>query len=119
GRVVETLEKRAGDRVVEEVERLAYHALRGEVWDKALSFSRQQGEKVMARSAHREAIGYFGQALGALTYLPATRDMQEQAIDLHLALRNALIPFGDSGRILACLREAESLATALDDSRRL
>jgi len=118
-RIVETLEKIAGDRVVEEVEWLAYHALRGEVWDKALAYCRQAGEKVMARSAHREAVGYFEQALDALKYLPETRDMQEQAIDLQLALRNALIPYGDSGRILACLREAESLATALDDSRRL
>jgi predicted ATPase len=34
-RIVETLEALAGDRVAEQVERLAHHALRGEVWDKA------------------------------------------------------------------------------------
>ena len=38
---------------------------------------------------------------------------------LRLALRSALQPSGDSGRILASLREAESLAAALDDPRRL
>ena len=43
----------------------------------------------------------------------------EQAIDLRLALRSALLPSGDSGRILAYLREAETLAAALDDPRRL
>jgi tetratricopeptide (TPR) repeat protein len=42
-----------------------------------------------------------------------------QAIDLRLALRSALFPSSDSARILACLREAEALAIALDDHRRL
>ena len=45
--------------------------------------------------------------------------MHEQAIDLRLALRSALFPSGDSERILGYLREAETLAAALDDPRRL
>ena len=65
-RIVEALEALAGDRLTEQVERLAHHALRGEVWDKALAYCRQAGEKAMARSAHREAVGYFEQALSAL-----------------------------------------------------
>src|SRR4029453_4351955 len=69
--------------------------------------------------AYREAVGYFEQALSALAHLPETRDTGEQAIDLRLALRSALQPSGDLGRILACLREAEALAAALDDPRRL
>ena len=73
----------------------------------------------MARLAHREAAGYFEQALSALPHLPETRDTCEQAIDLRLALRSALLPSGDFGRILVCLREAEALAAALDDPRRL
>ena len=118
-RIVEALEALAGDRVAEQVERLAHHALRGEVWDKALAYCRQAGEKAMARSAHREAVGYFEQALSALPHLPEQRDTREQAIDLRLALRSALLPSGDSGRILAYLHEAEALAEALDDPRRL
>ena len=91
-RIVEALEALAGDRVAEQVERLAHHALRGEVWDKALAYCRQAGEKAMARSAHREAVGYFEQALSALPHLPEQRDTREQAIDLRLALRSALLP---------------------------
>jgi tetratricopeptide (TPR) repeat protein len=101
------------------VERLAHHALRGEVWDKALAYSRQAGEKAMARSAYREAVKYLEQALGALSHLPETHDTREQAIDLRLALRSALRPLGDYRRILAVLREAETFAAALDDPRRL
>ncbi len=125
--IVEALEALTGDRVAEgasgrspdQVERLAHHALRGEVWDKALVYCRQAGEKAMARSAHREAVGYFEQALSALPHLQETRDTREQAIDLRLALRVALIPSGDLGRTLVYLREAETLAAALDDSRRM
>jgi class 3 adenylate cyclase/tetratricopeptide (TPR) repeat protein len=118
-RIVEALEALAGERVGEQVERLAHHALRGEVWDKALVYGRQAGEKAMARSAYREAVGYFEQAFGAQRHLPETRGMREQAIDLQFALRSALNPLGESGRVLAALREAEALAAALDDPRRL
>jgi class 3 adenylate cyclase/tetratricopeptide (TPR) repeat protein len=118
-RIVEALEVFAGEQVADQGERLAHHALRGEVWDKALTYCRQAGEKIMARSAHREAVGYFEQALSAFAHLPETRDTREQAIDLRLALRTALIPSGDFGRVLAVLHEAETLATALDDPRRL
>jgi predicted ATPase len=68
-RIVQALEALAGDRVAEQVERLAHHALRGEVWDKALTYSRQAGAKAMAGSAHREAAECFEQALAALAQL--------------------------------------------------
>ena len=100
-RIVEALEAFAGDRVAEQAERLAHHALRGEVWEKALAYCRQAGEKALTRSAYREAVGSFEQALSALPHLPETRATREQAIDLRLALRSALLPSGDSGRILA------------------
>jgi predicted ATPase len=80
-RIVETLEALAGERVTEQIERLAHHALRGEVWDKAVAYGRQAGEKAMARSAYREAVGSFEQALSAVPHLPETRAMREQAID--------------------------------------
>jgi tetratricopeptide (TPR) repeat protein len=118
-RIVEALEALAGDRLAEQAERLAHHALRGEAWDKAVAYCGQAGEKVMARSAYRQAVGYLDQALSALQHLPEQRDTLEQAIDLRLALRSALVSFGDWGRILGYLREAESLAAALDDPRRL
>jgi class 3 adenylate cyclase/tetratricopeptide (TPR) repeat protein len=118
-RIAEALEAFAGDRVAEQVERLAHHSLRGEVWEKALAYCRQAGEKAMTRSAHREAAGAFEQALSALDHLPQQHDTNAPAIDLRLALRAALVPMGDYRRILAALHEAESLAVALDDPRRL
>ncbi len=55
-RIVEALEALAGDRLDDQVERLAQHALRGEVWDKALAYGRQAGDKAQTRSAYREAV---------------------------------------------------------------
>jgi class 3 adenylate cyclase/tetratricopeptide (TPR) repeat protein len=118
-RIVEAMEALVGDRVTEQVERLAHHALRGEVWDKALAYCRQRGEKAMAQSAYREAVGCFEQGLSALPHLPEQRDTIEQAIDLRFSLRNALLPLGEHRQAFEHLRAAETLAEALNDQRRL
>ena len=118
-RIMEAIEHLYPDRLADRVEQLAHHALRGEVWDKALAYCRQAGAKAAARSANREAVACLEQALGALLHLPASRDTREQAIDLRFDLRNALVPLGEVGRIFDALREAEPLAEALEDKRRL
>ena len=118
-RIVEALETLSGDRLSEQVERLAHHAMRGEVWDKALAYGQQAGEKMMAQSSHREAVGYFEQAIGALSHLPKRQDTVELAFDLRFALRSALHPSVNYERTLPLLREAETLAEALNDLGRL
>jgi DNA-binding winged helix-turn-helix (wHTH) protein len=118
-KIVEALEVVDPDRLAEQVERLAYHALCGEVWDKALSYSRQAGARAGTRSAYPEAVSGFEQALKALTHLPESRDTLEQAIDLRLSLRTALLPLGELRRIHHLLRDAATLAEALGDQRRL
>src|SRR4030095_1982858 len=77
------------------------------------------GAKAMERSAAREAVGYYDQALAALAHLPQHRALQEQAIDLQLDLRTARAVLGQHARILHDLRTAATLAEALDDPRRL
>jgi tetratricopeptide (TPR) repeat protein len=96
-----------------------YRAFRGDLWGQAVSYLRQAGAKAFARSAYREALASFEQALTALTHLPETRETQEQAIDVCFDLRNALFPLAEFGRIEEYLREAERLARTLDDQRRL
>ena len=83
-RIVEALETLAGDRRDDQVERLAQHALRGEVWEKALAYGRRAGDKARMRSAYREAVVGYEQALAALEHVPASRAATEQAIDLRL-----------------------------------
>ena len=119
-RIVEALEALAGDRRDDQVERLAHHALRGEVWDKALAYGRQAGDKARTRSAYREAVVCFEQGLATLEHLPDSRAVTEQAIDLRLGLRGALNALGEAPeRMLDHLRRAETLAQTLGDQLRL
>jgi predicted ATPase len=80
GHIVDALEALLGERLDEQVERVAHHALRGEVWHTAVAACRQAGEKALTRSAYHEAVGYFEQALTALPHLQETRARHEQAI---------------------------------------
>jgi tetratricopeptide (TPR) repeat protein len=118
-RIVEAIETLYSNRLTEQVERLAHHAARGEVWDKAVTYLRQAGTKADACSANREAVSYFEQALAALAHLSDDRETREQAIDLHFNLRNSLTALGERERVLEHLRAAEALANALGDKRRL
>jgi class 3 adenylate cyclase/tetratricopeptide (TPR) repeat protein len=118
-RIVDAIEAVYPERLPEQAERLAHHAFRGEAWEKAVAYHRQAGARAFARSANREAVGYFEQALVALQYLPETRETLEQAIDLRFDLRPALFALGDVQRLTEHLREAERLAQALGDQLRL
>ena len=110
-RIVESLEALAP----EQVERLAHHALRGEVWDKALAYCQQAGARANDRAAFREAVAAFEQALQALSHLPEDGDTRRLAIEIRLVIEPPLVALGEYGRSLALLSEAEALARALDD----
>jgi tetratricopeptide (TPR) repeat protein len=118
-RLVEALETRAPERMAEQVERLAHHALRGEVWDKAVTYCQQAGARAYDRAAFREAVAACEQALQALVHLPERSDTRVLAIELRRALVAPLRVLGEYGRCLALLGEAEALARALDDQARL
>ena len=118
-RIVEALEALAPERVAEQVERLAHHAVRGEVWDKAVTYCQQAGARALDRAAFREAVASFEQALQALAHLPEHSDTRGLAIELRLVLGGVLGTLGEHGRRLALLGEAEALARAFDDRTRL
>src|SRR5262245_2915742 len=118
-RIVEALEALYVDRLAEQVDRLAHHAMRGAVWDKAVTYCRQAGAKAAVRLAHHEAVACFEQSLAALAQLPECQDTLAQAIDLRCDLHNALMPLDEQARIFDHLRTAEALAERLDDPQRL
>jgi tetratricopeptide (TPR) repeat protein len=73
----------------------------------------------MARSAYREAVTAFEQALMALEHLPESQARHEQAIDIRLDLRGALLPLGEHARMFDHFCAVEPLAEALGDPHRL
>src|SRR5262249_18806204 len=109
----------APERVAEQVERLAHHALRGEVWNKAVTYCQQAGARAHDRAAFREAVAAFEQALQALAHLPEDGDTRVRAIELRLAVGYPLTALGEPRQALALLGEAETLARAFDDRARL
>jgi tetratricopeptide (TPR) repeat protein len=113
------LEELYAGRVDDVVELIAYQFGRGQVWDKAATYLRQAAVKAQRRSAHREALACLEEALQALRHLPETPETREQEIDVCIELRGSLYPLGEFEKMLAYLREAETMASAISDSRRL
>jgi class 3 adenylate cyclase/tetratricopeptide (TPR) repeat protein len=118
-RIVDAIEGLYPERLTEHIERLAHHAVQGERWEKAVRYLQHAGVRAQVRSANREAIRCFEQALTALGHLPDSRETLERAIDLRFDLKTSLFPLGEFERIFSYLREAEGLARRVDDQGRL
>src|SRR5262252_8340219 len=93
-RLVAALEALAPERGAEQLERLAHHALRGEVWAKAVAYCQQAGTRAYNRAAFHEAVAAFEQALQALAHLPEDGNTRMRAIDLRLPLGRSLSAVG-------------------------
>ncbi len=117
--IVTAMERLYDDHLDDHLDRLAHHAFRGEVWDKAATYQHRAGVRSLATFAGREAVSYLEGALQSLSHLPDGPAVRQQAIDIRLELRNALIPHGQHSEIFAHLREAQRLAESLDDPQRL
>jgi class 3 adenylate cyclase/tetratricopeptide (TPR) repeat protein len=118
-RIVQAIDEVYPHQPPDQLDRQAHHAFRGEVWDKALTYCGQAGMRAFARSAHRAAVDWFERALRALERLPETPYTTGQAIDLRLQLRYALSPLGEFAKLQDYLKQAEGLAQAAGDLRRL
>jgi class 3 adenylate cyclase/tetratricopeptide (TPR) repeat protein len=118
GRIVEIIESLHRERLGGEIERLAHHAFRGELREKAVHYLRQAGLRAVARSAPHEAVAWLEQALGVVAALPESPSALAHAFDIRLDLRPVLNNLGELRRSLNRMREAETLAERLTDDRR-
>jgi class 3 adenylate cyclase/tetratricopeptide (TPR) repeat protein len=116
--IVGALERLHGDRLGEQIERLAHHAVQGELREKAVEYLRQAGQKASARSAASDARVWFEQALVVLEGLPEAKATLEPNFEIRLELRHVLVLLGEVRRGLDHLREAEALAERLNDDHR-
>jgi tetratricopeptide (TPR) repeat protein len=100
---------------------LATHYRAGEVWDKAVDFSRQAAVRATDRSAYSQAVAHTDQALEALARLPEGRQTLELAFEIRTegARYAALWSIGQQERALENAREALALAERLGDQHRL
>jgi tetratricopeptide (TPR) repeat protein len=117
-RTARSLETLLAGRLDEHVERLADHAERGAIWDKALEYLQRSGLKAYSLYANADAARFFERALTVLKKLPETPDNLRLAVDLRFELRNALLPSFDTDRILRSLDELDSILARLGDKQR-
>lgn len=114
-----TLARRFPSLAEKQPEIVARHFTEAGLASEAVGYWVKGARLAQARWAHREAAGFFEQALRVLATLPETREALEQAIDLRFDLKASLIPLGQFERIVSYLREAEILAIRIDDRHRL
>jgi class 3 adenylate cyclase/tetratricopeptide (TPR) repeat protein len=117
-RIVGALERLHADRLGEQIERLAHHAVQGQLREKAVEYLRRAGQKAAARSALSDARVWFEQALVVLEGLPDTKAKLEASFEIRYELRHMLFQLGEVRRGLEHLREAEALAERLNDDHR-
>jgi predicted ATPase len=117
--IVGAIEGAYADRLAEQTERLAHHALRGEIFDKAAQYLHAAGTRSVTRSVYRDGVAYFEQALSALGHLPRSASVVGQEIDLRLALHHALLPLGELQRSADQVVAADMLADVLGDPCRI
>src|SRR5262244_4648 len=117
-RIVPAIEALYPERLEEQIERLAHHAVRGELHEQAVTYLRQAGLKAAARSAPNDARTYFDQALSIVETLPETESTLQMGFDIRLELRQTLNQLGEIARMLERVLEAEALAERLNDDGR-
>jgi class 3 adenylate cyclase/tetratricopeptide (TPR) repeat protein len=117
--IAQVLEAQFPDTVETQPEFLAHHYTAAGLYAQALVFWKRAGERALGRSAYREATVCFEQALRVVQQLPESRATHEQAIDLRFDLRMALMVLGEFRRARDVLHEAATLASTIDDQRRL
>jgi class 3 adenylate cyclase/tetratricopeptide (TPR) repeat protein len=118
--IVEAMEEHHAGRLSEHAERLGHHALRGALWEKAVTYLWQAGRNARTRSAYREAMTFLEQAVEALTRLPDT--VQHAVLHIDLVCRDLSDPLNILGRherLLEHMGDAARLAEKIGDRARL
>ena len=116
GRIVEIMEVRYSANLDDQIERLAHHAIEGQLWDKSVTYCRQAGQKSLARSAANEAVEFFERALEIISRREGAIANGEK-VDLLLDMADACYPLSQWDRANECIREASDLAVESEPHR--
>ena len=118
-RVLKGLEETVQTASHDRIEKLAHHAFTGEIWVKAVGYSKEAGDAAVLRSSFRNAVLHFERALAALRHLSETTDTLQIGVDIRFELRNAFFVLGNFQEGFRYLEEARTFALKLNDRRRL
>jgi class 3 adenylate cyclase/tetratricopeptide (TPR) repeat protein len=114
-KVLSAMELRLPERKWDLAERFAHHAIASGSAEKAIGYAQSAGRKSASRSACREAVKYYEEALNSARILPDLMNRSTLEIDLRLEMRYPLFQLGELPRVRQLMLEAESIASAADD----
>jgi class 3 adenylate cyclase/tetratricopeptide (TPR) repeat protein len=117
-RVLDALEREAGETAHAHVDTLAHHAVRAERWDSAATYLRQAGDRVFAYGAHAAAVPLYEAAIDAMDRQGDRAD-RTLKLDACLDLWAVKMESGQFRGLRALGATAEALATSLGDRPRL
>ena len=118
-RVLRGMESQFRDNTFDVVESLAHHAFNAALWDEAVNYLCQAGDKAVEFSAYQAAGAFFESSLQALTHLPQDHERLRQGIDIRLKLRPVFVAIADFDRLERYLADAETMAGSIQDQQRL
>src|SRR5262245_19422529 len=116
--IARAFEERFADIVASQPEIVAHHFTEAGLADPAIEYWLKAGAKAYSLYANEDAVRFFERSLTLLKKLPDTRDNLERAVDIRFQLRNALLPLGETDRILRSLDELDPILARLGDKQR-
>jgi class 3 adenylate cyclase/tetratricopeptide (TPR) repeat protein len=119
-RILAALETSSAGHEEDVAEALCHHAERAQDWVKADRYGEMAAKKAFARSAFRDAAGYFQVAMKAVDKLPLSIAREQRAIDLRIEARLTYVSLGDIEQWFSLGRDGEARAEEIgDEGRRL
>lgn len=119
-RILAALETTSAGREEDVAEALCHHAVRAQDWTKADRYGHLAARKALAKSAFRDATGYFQFAMDAVDKQSVSIPREQRAIDLRIEARLAFAALGDIERWFELCRDAEARSEKIrDEERRL
>ena len=119
--IVELIETLHASRLDEHVERLAHHALGGELWVEAVQYLLRSASRAMQRSAHQPAIGFLTKGLEIVRRLPESGERLRLELELQKAMGVAMMAARGwaASEVLDAYTRARALSEELGDCREL
>jgi tetratricopeptide (TPR) repeat protein len=107
------------DRIEEQVNLLYRHFSLAENWQKAAVYGRKAANRAYRLGQFQEAVTMFESTYTSLLQLPESQTRQENIVDLQFEMMRPLHFLGQQDRVLKICNQAESVANALKDAKRM
>ena len=119
--LVRTIEDVYRNRLDEQIERLAHHALAGDLWDQAVHYLFRAADKAIQRSAHLQAAELLKRGLAVIGHLPETPERLRRELAHHKAMGIAMMAAKGWGaqEVSDAYTRARVLCERLGDDREL